>query len=214
MLASKKRLIVPRKPIVLRVWTLLFVFAALSHTAAAQDDPAAPPQTPSASIATDDYHIGAGDVLQITVWKEPEVSVPSVVVRPDGKVAIPLIKDVTVEGMTPQVAEAAIARELGKYVNDPNVSVVVTAINSKKVYVIGAVTTQGPIPYSYRMSVMQALSEAGGLTDFAKRKQIYVLRNEGGKEYRLPFDYTAVIKGEKMEQNVQLIPGDTLVVPQ
>ena len=116
--------------------------------------------------------------------------------------------------MTPQVAETAIARALGKYVNDPNVSVVVTAINSKKVYVIGAVTTQGPIPYSYRMSVMQALSEAGGLTDYAKRKKIYVLRNEGGKEYRLPFDYTAVIKGEKMEQNVQLIAGDTLVVPQ
>ncbi len=167
-----------------------------------------------ATVISDDYKIGAGDVLQISVWKEPDVSVPTVVVRPDGKIAVPLIKEIQVEGLTPKEAEALITDRLGKYINDVNVTVVVTEINSKKVFVLGAVEHQGPIPYTYRMSVVQALSEAGGLTDYAKRKKIYVLRNENGKDYRMPFDYQAVIKGEKMEQNIQLLPGDTIVVPQ
>ena len=92
-------------------------------------------------------------------------------------------------------------------------TVVVTAINSKKVYVLGGVKKEGPLPYTYRMSVIQALTEAGGLTEYAKRKKIYGLRTENGKDYRLPFDYDAVIKGEKMEQNIQLLAGDTVVVP-
>jgi len=161
----------------------------------------------------DDYIIGSGDVLQIAVWKEPEVSVPTVVVRPDGRIAIPLIKDVEVAGLSPEQAETQITTQLSKYINTPNVTVVVATINSKKVYVLGGVKKEGPLPYTYRMSVMQALSEAGGLTEYAKRKKIYVLRTENGKDYRLPFDYDAVIKGEKMEQNIQLLAGDTVVVP-
>lgn len=162
---------------------------------------------------SDDYIIGAGDTLQIAVWKEPDVSVPTVVVRPDGRIAIPLIKDVVVGGMTPEEAEKEITAQLSKYINTPNVTVVVATINSKKVYVLGGVKKEGPLPYTYRMSVMQALSEAGGLTEYAKRKKIYVLRTENGKDYRLPFDYDAVIKGEKMEENIQLLAGDTVVVP-
>jgi len=161
----------------------------------------------------DDYIIGSGDVLQIAVWKEPEVSVPTVVVRPDGRIAIPLIKDVEVAGLSPEQAETQITTQLSKYINTPNVTVVVATINSKKVYVLGGVKKEGPLPYTYRMSVIQALSEAGGLTEYAKRKKIYVLRTENGKDYRLPFDYDAVIKGEKMEQNIQLLAGDTVVVP-
>ena len=161
----------------------------------------------------DDYIIGSGDVLQIAVWKEPEVSVPTVVVRPDGRIAIPLIKDVDVAGLSPEQAEEQITTLLSKYINTPNVTVVVATINSKKVYVLGGVKKEGPLPYTYRMSVIQALSEAGGLTEYAKRKKIYVLRTENGKDYRLPFDYDAVIKGEKMEQNIQLLAGDTVVVP-
>lgn len=161
----------------------------------------------------DDYVIGSGDILQIAVWKETEVSVPTVVVRPDGRIAIPLIKDVEVAGMTPSRAEKEITGLLSKYINTPNVTVVVTTINSKKVYVLGGVKKEGPLPYTYRMSVMQALGEAGGLTEYAKRKKIYVLRTENGKDYRLPFNYDAVIKGEQMEQNIQLLAGDTVVVP-
>ena len=116
-------------------------------------------------------------------------------------------------GMTPMQAEKAITERLSKLINGVDVTVIVTAINSKKVYVVGAVRKEGPLPYNYRMSVMQAISEAGGLTEYAKRKKIYILRTENGKEYRLFFNYDEVIKGEKPEQNVQLLPGDTLVIP-
>jgi len=161
----------------------------------------------------DDYQIGAGDILGISVWREPEASIGSVVVRPDGKISMPLLKEVSVIGLTPTEIEKLITERLTKLIKSPDVTVVVTGIHSKKLYAVGAVKREGPIPYTYRMSVMQAISEAGGLTDYAKRKKIYILRNEGGREYRLPFDYDSVLKGEHMELNLQLLPGDTLVVP-
>ena len=160
-----------------------------------------------------DYKIGAGDVLQISVWKEPDASVPSVVVRPDGMISLPLVKDVSVLGLTPKRAEAAIGEALGRFITDPDVTVVVAEINSKKIYLVGALKKEGPVAYTYRMSVMQAISEGGGLTDYAKRKKIYVLRNEGGRQTRVPFNYDAVIKGEHMEMNIALLPDDTVVVP-
>jgi polysaccharide biosynthesis/export protein len=162
---------------------------------------------------SDEYLIGSGDTLQISVYKEPEASVPSVVVRPDGKITMPLIKDVAVAGLTPRQVEAAITERLGKFITDPNVTVVVAAINSKKIYLIGGVKKEGTLPYTYGMTVMQALSEAGGLTDYAKRSKIYILRTESGREYRLGFNYDEVVKGEKMEQNVVLLSGDTIVIP-
>jgi len=161
----------------------------------------------------EDFRIGAGDVLQVSVWKEPDASVPSVVVRPDGKITMPLIKDVEVVGFTPSEVEKTITDKLAKLIPAADVTVIVTGIQSKKIYIIGAVKKEGPIPYIYRMSVLQGLTEAGGLTDYAKPKKIYILRNEGGKEYRLQFDYDAVIKGEKMEQNIELVPSDQIVVP-
>jgi polysaccharide export outer membrane protein len=165
-------------------------------------------------VPDDNYQIGAGDTLQISVWKEPDVSVPSIVVRPDGMITVPLIKEVEVGGLTPRQVEKVIVERLAQFLNDANVTVVVTASNSKKVYVIGAVRKEGPLPYTYRMTVMQALTEAGGLTEYAKRKKIYILRTESGKDYRLDFNYDEVVKGERMEQNIPLLPGDTLVIPQ
>jgi polysaccharide biosynthesis/export protein len=161
----------------------------------------------------DDYQIGAGDVLQISVWKEPDASVPSAVVRPDGRIAMPLLKDIEVAGLTPTETEKMIAERLAKYIPDANVTVVVSGINSKKIYILGAVRKEGPIAYTYPMTIMQALSEAGGITDYAKRKKIYVLRTENGKKVQLPFDYDAVLRGERTELNVPLLPNDTLVVP-
>ena len=169
--------------------------------------------TPASRGVPGDYRIGSGDTLQISVWKEPEASVPSVVVRPDGKITVPLIKDVEVAGLTPQQAEKLITDGLSKFITDANVTVVVAAITSKKIYVIGAVRKEGTLPYTYGMTVMQALSEAGGLTDYAKRKKIYILRSESGREYRLDFNYEEVVKGERMEQNIILLPGDTVVIP-
>ena len=175
---------------------------------------ALPADTSTSRGISDEYVIGSGDTLQISVWKEPEASVPSVAVRPDGKITMPLIKEVAVAGLTPRQAEAVITEGIGRFITDPNVTVVVAAINSKKIYLIGAVRKEGTLPYTYGMTVMQALSEAGGLTDYAKRKKIYILRTENSREYRLEFNYEEVVRGERMEQNVVLLPSDTVVVPQ
>jgi len=184
--------------------------------------PSSPTQAPNAGDApvrpkdrgvADDYRIGEGDILQISVWRQPEASVESAVVRPDGKVSMPLIKEISIAGLTPIQAEKAVREQMSSFINVPDVAVVVKEIHSKKVYVVGAVNKPGPLPYTYQMTVLQAISEASGLTDYAKRKKIYVLRKEGTKETRLPFNYDAVIKGEHTEQNVQLQAGDTLVIP-
>jgi polysaccharide biosynthesis/export protein len=171
------------------------------------------PPAASDQRVQDGYRIGAGDVLQIMVWKEPDASVPSVVVRPDGKVAIPLLKDVTVLGLTPAEAEQMFAERLAKFIPAADVTVVVTAIHSKRVYLVGAVKKEGPIELQHDMSVLQALSEAGGLTDYAKRKSIYVLRTSNGKQTKIPFNYDAVIKGQRMNDNVRVEPDDVIVVP-
>lgn len=188
--------------------------APTQPSAAPEKLPEAPGSVPKMAGSSDDYLIGSGDTLQISVWKEPDASVPTVVVRPDGKITMPLIKEIDVAGLTPRQAEAAITERIGKFITDPNVTVVVATINSKKIYLIGAVKKEGTLPYTYGMTVMQALSEAGGLTDYAKRKRIYILRTENGREYRLDFNYEEVIRGERMEQNCVLLPGDTVVVPQ
>jgi polysaccharide biosynthesis/export protein len=159
-----------------------------------------------------EYRIGAGDALHISVWKEPEAS-GAVVVRPDGMISTPLIKEIQVAGLTPTEAQNLITEKLVKLIQEPDVTVVVTGMGSKKVYAIGGVKKEGPIPYTYSMTVMQAISEAGGLSDYAKRKKIYVLRNENGKEIRFPFNYDEVLKGNHMELNILMLPGDTLVVP-
>jgi polysaccharide export outer membrane protein len=164
----------------------------------------------------EDYKIGSGDILSISVWKEPDASVPSVVVRPDGKIAMPLLKDISVAGLTPKEVERNIADGLSKLIlTGADVTVVVTAVNSKKIYVMGAARKEGIIPYTYKMTAMQAIGEAGGLNEFAKRKKIYVLRKSPeGELLRFPFNYDDVIRGQKVEQNIELQPGDTLVIPQ
>ncbi len=191
---------------------ILFTAALSAQKASENGGPAAPAADRVAT--SDEYQIGEGDVLQISVWGEPAASVPSAVVRPDGKISMPLLKDVHVAGLTPAQAEKVITGGLADMIKAANVTVMVAQINSKKIYLLGGVKKEGPIPYSYRMTVMQALSEAGGLTDFAKRKKIYVMRNENGKESRLPFNYDDVVKGQHMDLNISLLPGDTIVVPQ
>jgi polysaccharide export outer membrane protein len=171
------------------------------------------PAVPNRGVP-DEYRIGEGDVMQVSVWGEPAASVPNVVVRPDGMISMPLIKDVHVSGLTPAEAEKIITDLLSKQIRAADVTVIISGINSKKVFFVGGgVKKEGPIAYTYRMTIMQGISEAGGLTDYAKRKKIYVLRNENGRQYKLPFDYDAVLRGEHMELNLPLLPGDTIVVP-
>jgi polysaccharide export outer membrane protein len=178
------------------------------------------PKPPDAPVAPTglrnipyDYKIGEGDSLFISVWKEPEATM-GVVVRPDGMISMPLTKELRLAGLTPVEAGNLITEKLVKSIQEPDVTVIVTGMGSKKIYVTGGgVKREGPIPYTYAMTVMQAISEAGGLTDFAKKKKIYVLRIENGKQIKFPFDYDAVLNGVHMEMNIVMVPGDNLVAP-
>ena len=163
---------------------------------------------------SDGYRVGIGDVLQINVWREPEVSVPAVTVRSDGRISMPLIKELQVLGLTPAELEWLLTEALSRFLHSPNVTVIVQQINSEKVYLVGGVNTPGAIPLGAPMTVLQVLAQAGGVTDFAKKNKIYILRKEGDKQVRLPFNYDAVIKGKNPDQNVQVRQGDTIVVPQ
>lgn len=169
---------------------------------------------PSATPATTDpaYQIGPEDVLDISVWKEPDVS-RIVPVRPDGRISLPLINDVQASGMSPQQLAKMISEKLRKYLNEPQVTVIVTQINSQRVYVVGEVLRAGAFPLTPGMTVLQALSSAGGFTTFADVKKIHVMRQRDGKHIELPFNYRDVLKGDNPDQNIKLEPGDTVVVP-
>jgi len=160
------------------------------------------------------YVIGAGDVLQIDVWKEPEASVASIAVRSDGVITVPLLRELPVAGMTTGELEKLLTEKYSKLIRDANVSVIVKEIHSEKIYLIGAVRKEGSIVMKSPLNVLQAIAESGGLTDYAKRSKIYILRGDRGHQERIPFDYEAVLKGQKIEQNIVLRPGDTVVVPQ
>jgi polysaccharide biosynthesis/export protein len=184
-----------------------------SHQTAQSTVPAMPDDAVKKSATTDpNYVIGAQDVLDINVWKEPDVS-RIVPVRPDGKISLPLLNDVQAAGLTPAQLAAQITESLKKYVTNPQVTVIVSTINSQRVYILGEVTRPGAFPMLPGMSVLQALSSAGGFTQFAKVKSIFVRRIENGKESKYPFNYKDVISGKKPEQDILLKAGDTIVVP-
>ncbi|MBZ5567611.1 MAG: polysaccharide biosynthesis/export family protein [Acidobacteriia bacterium] len=190
---------------------LLLAVAAFAQRSQSGTAAAAPEMTNAASNVSG-YIIGAEDVLQVNVWKEPEFS-GAFPVRPDGKISLALLHDVQAAGLTPVQLSAAITDQLKKYLDAPRVTVIVTTINSRRIYLMGQVGRAGALPLQANMTVLQALSTAGGLAQFADAKKIYVLRKENGKQVRLPFNYKEVIKGNHPEQNFLLQPGDTIVVP-
>jgi polysaccharide export outer membrane protein len=159
-----------------------------------------------------DYTIGEQDSLMIVVWKEPELSGPAVV-RPDGKITVPLANEVYVIGLTPLQLQNLLMEKLKPLVNAAQVTVTVRDIKSYKVYLIGQVARQGEFQINNSTTVFQVIAEAGGLSEFAKRKKIYVLRNVNGKQVRYPFNYDEVIQGKNIQQNIGLQRGDTIVVP-
>jgi polysaccharide biosynthesis/export protein len=176
--------------------------------------PAAPAPAPAPAPAANtppDYVIGSDDQLHITVWKEQELT-ETLPVRPDGKISMPLLNDVPAAGLTPLQLAASITEKLKKYIADPRVTVVVTAMNSRRVFVTGEVLHTGAINLLPHMTVLQALSNAG-FTQFANMKGIYILRTVNGQQQRIPFNYKDVVKGRHPEQNIELKAGDTIVVP-
>jgi polysaccharide export outer membrane protein len=175
--------------------------------------PAAPAQTLPATVEVDpSYKIGPQDVLRIDVWKEPEIS-RAVPVRPDGKITLPLLNDVQASGLTPQQLAAKISEGLKKFITSPQVTVGVTEINSRRIFVTGEVTRPGAFPLLPNMTILQALSSSGGFTQFARLKNIYVLRMEDGKQVKHSFNYKDAISGKHPEQNITLEGGDVIVVP-
>lgn len=159
-----------------------------------------------------EYKIGPQDVLQIDVWKEAEIT-RTVPVRPDGKISLPLLNDVQAAGLTPIQLANSISEGLKKFLNNPQVTVTVNQINSRRVYVTGEVTRPGTFPMLPNMTVFQALSSSGGFTQFAKLKKIYVLRVEDGRQVKHPFNYKEAVAGKNPDQNILLQPGDVIVVP-
>jgi polysaccharide export outer membrane protein len=182
-------------------------------------EPAPPPATapsqtqasPVPVIEASKYIIGPDDVLQITVWKEPTLS-GAVPVRPDGMISMALLGDVKAAGLTPMQLSANLTLQLKKYVQDPLVTVVVTSVNSQRIFLVGEVGHVGAIPLTPGMTPLQAIAAAGGLSPFAKSKHIYILRGPEGKQEKIPFNYKAALRGEN-QQNIILLPNDTVVVP-
>jgi polysaccharide export outer membrane protein len=158
-----------------------------------------------------DYVIGADDVLHVSVWKEPDLT-ESLPVRADGKISLPLLGDVQAAGYTPTQLAGVLTDKLKKYLADPRVTVIVTAMTSKRIYVTGEVVHPGSMAMTPNMTVLQALAGAG-FTQFANTKGIYILRMEDGKQKKMPVNYKKIVKGEVLDQNVVLRAGDTIVVP-
>ena len=188
-----------------------------SRPASAKDSPA--PVTPPVTGAQAEgpgkdaahYMIGPEDTLQVTVWKEPTLS-GTFPVRPDGMISLVLVGDLPAAGRTPMQLSDEITTRLKKYLQDPSVTVLVMAVNSQRIYMMGEVGHVGPIALAAGMSPLQAIAAAGGLSPFANSKKIYILRSEAGKQQKIPFNYKQALKGDST-QDIKLQPGDTIVVP-
>jgi polysaccharide export outer membrane protein len=216
----------------LRVTGILLILVAIRPLAGVAQDPTVRPATQPAAatsqpaaaqapasnqgkavvmVDNSTYIIGADDGLQVTVWKEPSLS-GTFPVRPDGMISLVLVGDVPAAGLTPMQLGKDITEHLKKFIQDPSVSVVVTAVNSQRIFMIGEVGHVGPMSLTPGMTPLQAISAAGGLSTFAQAKRIYILRGPQGKQVKIPFNYKLALKGDS-KQLIALEPGDTIVVP-
>jgi polysaccharide biosynthesis/export protein len=182
------------------------------QVASAQGATPAPAANSASKPHDNTFIIGNDDVLAINVWKEPDIS-RSIPVRSDGKISLPLVGEVQAAGLTPAKLESEIAIRLKNYISEPEVTVMVQQVNSQKFNILGQVVRPGSYLLANSPTVLDAIALAGGFRDFAKKKSIYVLRQEPGGEQRLPFNYKEVSQGKNMAQNIKLEPGDTVIIP-
>ena len=200
---------------------VLFCALWLASAATLAASPAAQATKPSADSARNqtvlavslprDYVIGVEDVLSVVFWREKDLSA-DVVVRPDGKISLPMLNDVAAAGLTPEALAAVVAKAGAKFVRDAGATVIVKEIRSRKIYIIGEVARPGTFQLGSEMTVLQALGEAGGFIEGADKSDVAIVRNDGGKEQRFKFNYKDVVKGKNPEQNIRLLPGDTIIV--
>ncbi len=158
------------------------------------------------------YVIGPDDVLQVLYWREKDVSA-EVTVRPDGMISLPLLNDVQAAGLTPDQLRDKVNQLATKFFEDPSVTINIKAINSRKVFITGSVNKPGPYPLTSPTTVLQLIAMAGGLTEFADQKNITVMRTENGRPVSYPFNYKDVTRRKNLQQNIELKPGDTVIVP-
>ncbi len=173
---------------------------------------AAPQPAPVSVDVPVDYTIGPADILGVVFWRETEMS-GDVTVRPDGKISLPVIGEVAAAGLAPMQLQERLRTAASKFITDPNVVVVVRTINSRRIFVTGMVTNPGGQSLVGPLTVMQAIAQAGGVTEYANSKKITILRMEDGQSQVLKFNYKDVAQGKNIEQNIVLKPGDTVVVP-
>lgn len=199
---------------VLVLWAAIPGRPSAQTGASSTTKPASVPADAATGKAHDDsFVIGNDDVLAVSVWNEPNIS-RSVPVRSDGRISLPLAGEVQAAGRTPLKLEEEITAKLKNYIAEPEVTVIVQQINSQKFNILGMVNKPGAYGIANSATVLDAIALAGGFRDFAKQKNIYVLRqNPDGSQVRLPFNYKDVVNGRNTEQNVKLQPRDTIVVP-
>jgi polysaccharide export outer membrane protein len=192
--------------------SLSAVGVAAQVTAPAPASASAPAAARQVLDVPAEFVIGPEDVLGINFWRDTDMT-GDVTVRPDGRITLPLIGDINAAGLTPEALKAQITQAAAKLIEDPSVTVVVRAINSRKVFITGEVTTPNAYPLSRELRVMQLITLAGGLSEYANKKEITILRTENGKQQVFKFNYQDVSKGKNLAQNIVLKPGDTVVVP-
>src|SRR5438876_4591704 len=185
---------------------------AISTAAAAAAKPAATADIPGAVTPPPGYVIGVDDKLGIVYWKDKDMSA-EVIVRPDGRISLPLLNEVNAAGLTPLQLHDALVTESRRYVEDANITVVVLQINSRRVFITGEIARPGPYQLGGPTTVLQLIAMAGGLREYANGKNIIVMRTENSKPVSLVFNYQDVIARKNLKQNVELKPGDTVVVP-
>lgn len=161
----------------------------------------------------DDYIIGVDDVLSIFVWKEPDFSIKELFVRPDGKISLPLVNDIQAGGLNTKELRQNITEKLRDYVESPYVTVMVLKVQSRSIAVVGQVSKPGAYQLSTPITVLELLARAGGVTEYAKCKDIRVVREENGKTLQFEFNYREAIQGRNLKQNIQLQVGDVVLVP-
>ena len=196
-------------------FTLLIVIFGLALSGPAigsAETPANQPDSTKAAPVDPSYIIGPMDILEIQVWKEPDFS-RLALVRPDGNITLPLVGDLHVSGMTTMALKELLTEKLKDFIDTPEVTVILVESHSKNFYIIGKITRPGTYPLMKDMTVLQAISVAGGLGEWADADSIRIIRKSSGKEKILHFDYKQVTSGKNLEQNIVLQPNDTIVVP-
>jgi len=191
---------------------LLFIIANMAYPQADKEILSRKEAQVEIGTDSDQYVIGAEDVLSIHVWKE-DAFTKTIPVRMDGKISLPLVQEIKAAGLTPLQLKEVLTRRLKEFIENPVVSVTVAEANSYKVYVSGQVKTPGVYRLRSETSVAQIIPMAGGFTDWANQKKILIIRNENGREKRITVNYRKIIRGSDTDSNVILKTGDTIIVP-